>query len=99
MNTSDSHQEFKKGYNVPEGEEKFFHILFIDILKDGKRTRDVPVVQKYKGKEWKIIERNIHDRGIAVTGHDEYSVLHDPSVKPPKPKGRPKVTPEANPDE
>ena len=86
MNTSNSHQEFKKGYNVPEGEEKFFHILFsIKRINASKKTVSEKFsVQKYKPREWNVMKKNIETPGIGikVTGHDEYSVLHDPTVKP-----------------
>jgi hypothetical protein len=51
---------YPDGYPVPEGnaddkaymsEASHFHILYIDILPDGDRTRDVPVIQKYQKDE------------------------------------------------
>ena len=93
MNTSNSHQEFKKGYNVPEGEEKFFHILFLDrqVNMRSKTVAEKFSVQKYKKHEWGVMKKNIETPGIGikVTGHDEFSVLHDPTVKvEPKPEAK-----------
>ena len=80
-----SHQEildtrYPDGYVVPEGEEGHFHIMFIDIVKDGQRTRDVPVIQKYYPVEWDRMRKAIENPviGILQTGHDEYCVLYDP---------------------
>lgn len=92
MSTSNLHQELKQEYQVPKGEEGWFHILFIKILKEGKRTRDVPSIQKYKtAREWAGMKKNIDELGIAITGQDEYSVLYDPTkVKAEKEKPGPK---------
>jgi len=96
MSTSNSHQEFKKGYNVPEGEEKFYHILFIDKHVVNKSIVEKASVQKYAQNEWPKIKKNIDDLGIAVTAHDEFSILHDPTVKKaePAPKIEAKPAPE-----
>ena len=82
MSTLNSHQEFKKGYNVPEGEEKYFHILFVDrhVNMKSKTVSEKFSVQKYKPGEWRVIQKHIETPGIGikVTGHDEFSILHDP---------------------
>ena len=98
MSTSNSHQEFKKGYNVPEGEKDFYHILFIDKHVVAKSIVEKTIVQKYAQNEWPKIKKNIDDFGIAITSHDEYSVLHDPTVKV-APKVEPKEEPIAEPEE
>ncbi len=77
-NSSNLHQEFKEDYEVLKKEADLFHILFVDIVKDGARTRDIPIVHMYTGKEWGAMKRNIDKLGINITGHKEYSVLHDP---------------------
>jgi hypothetical protein len=99
MNTSNSHQEFKKGYNVPEGEEKFFHILFLDrtVNMRSKTVAEKFSVQRYKPGEWRVIKKHIETPGIGigVTGHDEFSILHDPTIEPkeaPKKPGRKPAT-------
>ena len=78
-------------------ESDYFHIMYIKIMKEGKRTRDVPCVQKYSVQDWvktvKVLEKN----GVSVTGYDEFAIIHDPTevIKAPefkpeaKPKGRP----------
>lgn len=101
MSTSNLHQEMKKDYSVPEGEEGYFHILFVDkhINQAAKAITEKVFIQKYKPGEWyhvgpKPIEKktgiraNIEEYGIKVTGHDEYSVLHDPTKPAPKKPGR-----------
>ena len=88
----DGNQIYLNGYPVPKGrsddpkllsDASHFHILYIDILPDGKRHRNVPVIQKYQPKEWdatlKVISNPIY--GINATGHDEFSVLWDPRLK------------------
>jgi len=53
--------------------------MFVDVLKTkGPRSVDRAVFQKYFPKEWAVMERNIKDLGILVTGHHEYAVIHDP---------------------
>lgn len=102
----DGESLYPDGYPVPEGnpgdraymsEASHFHILYIDILPDGDRTRDVPVIQKYQKEEWantlKVI--NNPDFGIRATGHKEFVVLHDPiealaETKARKPKAEPR---------
>lgn len=83
MSTSNSHQEFKKGYSVPEGEEKYYHILFVDKHVIGKSIVEQTSVQKYAQNEWPRIKKTIEDMGIGITAHDEFSVLHDPTAKKP----------------
>jgi len=82
---SEKHQEiydqrYPDGYVVPEGEKGLFHIMFINIIKDGKWTRGVPFIQKYSSGIWAKMKRAIEDPviGIGQTGHDEYAVLWDP---------------------
>jgi hypothetical protein len=99
MSTSNLHQELKQSYKVPEGEENFVHVLFIKILKEGKRTRDVPSVRKYKTlREWNGMKKNIEELGIAVTAFDEFSILHDPTEKPVKVKAEVKTSSKSKPE-
>jgi len=100
MKLSKKHQEifdeyFPDGYSTDKltiktgkviDESGYFHIMYIDIKKDGNWTRGVPCVQKYSVDEWQstknIIEGNGNIKGgIHVTGHDEYAVIHDPTAK------------------
>ncbi len=103
----EAHPKFKAALS---GEEKdYFHIMYIDIKPDGDRTRDVPVFQKYSVQDWGKTKKLFEGKGpivgsIRVTGHNEYSVIYDPTVreaeakpemaevKPEaKPKGRPSL--------
>jgi len=73
---------YPKGYVVPEGEEGYFHIMFVDILKSkGGRSTDRAVFQKYFPAEWTkmraVIENPVY--GILTTGHNEYAIVHDPA--------------------
>jgi hypothetical protein len=104
MNLSQRHQELFNEYfpdfEVKQREKGDFHVMFVDIIPDGKRTRDVPVMQKFNPKEWVSIKKSIEKLGIGITGHDEYSIIHDPTVKQvkPEPKGEAKeVKPEPKP--
>ena len=84
MNLPKRHQEifdeaYPDGYLVDKAEVDYFHVMYVDAVKDGAWTRGVPVLQKYSEKEWRqtlaILERHAIK---AVTGHSEYSVIHDP---------------------
>jgi len=95
-----------KKVTMPDGkvidEGDFYHIMYIDIVKDGERTRDVPCVQMYSVKDWEGTKRVFEDHSVKVTGHNEYAIIHDPTIKKAeawgakaevkpevKPKGRP----------
>ena len=96
MNLSKRHQEvfdkaFPEGYSTDkltkrtgkvEDESGYFHIMYINIFPDGKHGRDVPSIQKYSVEDWEKTKKifEVHDMA-AVTGHDEYCVIHDPTVK------------------
>lgn len=107
MNLSDRHQKtfdeaYPKGLVVRDDEKGYFHIMFIDIRKDGERTRDVPVFQKYSEQEWRKMKQVFETHNIkAVTGHSEYAVIHDPTAVTREVKAKPdvkkasKVKPEA----
>ena len=87
MKLSEVHQNlldsvYPKGYIVPEGEEGYFHIMFVDILKSkGGRSTDRAVFQKYFPAEWQrmraVIENPTYT--ILATGHHEYAIVHDPA--------------------
>ena len=87
MKLSEVHQNlldsvYPKGYVVPEGEEGYFHIMFVDILKGkGGRSTDRAVFQKYFPAEWQrmtaVIENPTYT--ILATGHHEYAIVHDPA--------------------
>lgn len=104
MKLSQRHQstfdkKFPNGYSVRDDEKDYFHIMYIDIKKDGERTRDVPCVQKYSVQDWdktkKVFE--VHNMK-AVTGHSEYAVIHDPTAREAKAKPvKAEVKPEAKP--
>ena len=118
MKLSQRHQvafdeKFPNGYSTDKltvktgeviDESGYFHIMFIDIVKDGKRTRDVPCMQKYSVKEWEATKNIIEGKNkmvqgsIQVTGHDEYAVIHDPTVKKAEAReAKAEVKPEAKP--
>ena len=120
MNLSKKHQEifdeaFPNGYSTDKltvktgkviDESGYFHIMFIDIVKDGNWTRGVPCVQKYSVDEWiatKDIIEGTNERvhgNIHATGHDEYAIIHDPTAKAREAKATPKkaeVKPEVKP--
>ena len=66
MKLSEKHQAtfdeyFPDGYDAKNitknngeviDESGYFHIMYIDIREAGKRTRDVPCVQKYSVQDW-----------------------------------------------
>ena len=84
MKLPEKHQELLKtyypqGYQVSNGEERHYHVMFVDVLNTrGVRQVDRAVFQKYLPYEWGVMERNIKNLGILVTGHHEYSVIYDP---------------------
>ena len=85
-------KEITKSNGVVIDESDYYHIMYIDILPDGTRTRDVPCVQKYSVQDWvktkKIIDgdHKLIQSDIRVTGHDEYAILHDPTAREAKAK-------------
>ena len=93
MNLSEKHQivfdeKYPKGYDAsafvkPNGkvvdESGVFHIMYIKIMKDGKRTRDVPCIQKYTVQDWGKTVKVLEDNGVGVTGYDEFAIIHDPT--------------------
>lgn len=87
MNLPKKHQEvfnerYPDGYDVSDKEKGYFHVMFINIVKDGEWTRGVPVVQKFTPKEWAEHKRVFEAHSMkAVTGHSEFSILHDPSAR------------------
>ena len=95
MKLAQNHQvvfdkKFPNGYSLEKknprtgdviDESGYFHIMYIDIYPEGKRTRDVPCVQKYSIKDWENTKKIIEKDGLKVTGHDEYAILHDPTAK------------------
>ena len=86
MKLSKVHQElldeyYPKGFEVSPGDNRYFHIMFVNILGGGKGKigyRDA-VFHKYFTKEWLVMKKTIEKYGITVTGHDEYTVLYDPA--------------------
>ena len=54
--------------------------MYVDIVGGGhnKIGRRKPIIQKYFPKEWAQTLKVIEKYGITVTGHNEFSVLHDP---------------------
>ncbi len=87
----------KKNGNVVD-ESEYYHIMYIDIRKDGERTRDVPCMQKYSARDWDNTKKIFEESGIHVTGHSEYAVIHDPTAREAKAKPeKAEVKPEAKP--
>lgn len=80
----------KADYKVRDDEKHLFHVRFIKIVKEGKRTRDTFMVQKFHPKEWIAMTKGVgkkqatFDLGLAgVTQFDEIDeVLHDPTKVP-----------------
>ena len=121
MKLSQRHQAtfdeyFPDGYDAsklekPNGtivdESDYFHIMYIDIRKEGERTRDVPSVQKYSVQDWKKTKPIFEVHAIkAVTGHSEYCIIHDPieakaekarAEREAKAKVKPEVKPKGRP--
>ena len=63
-------------------ESHLFHIMYVKIVKDGKWTRGVPAFQKYSVRDWQHYLAIFDKHDIAaVTGHSEFSVIHDPTAK------------------
>jgi len=121
MKLSQRHQEtfdeaYPEGYDASKivltdgsvvDESDIFHIMYIDIVKDGERTRDVPCVQKYSVQDWKKTKPIFEVHAIkAVTGHSEYCIIHDPieakaekarAEREAKAKVKPEVKPKGRP--
>jgi len=113
MNLPERHQKifdeaYPDGYdpsaiNKSDGrvadESAYFHIMYVDIIQDGEWTRGVPSVQKYPVKDWLKTKAIFDVHAIkAITGHSEYSVIHDPTAKAREAKAKPEeadVKPEA----
>ena len=82
----------KADYKVRDDEKHLFHVRFIKIVKEGKRTKDTYMVQKFHPKEWLMMTKGkgkkqaTLDLGLAgVTQFDEIdAVLHDPTKPEPK---------------
>lgn len=83
----------KADYKVRDDEKHLFHVRFIRIVKEGKRTKDTFMVQKFTPKEWIAMTKGVGkkqptlDLGLAgVTQFDEIDeVLHDPTKREPEP--------------
>ena len=80
-------KKFPKGYNASAlvrlngkvvDESGVFHIMYIKIMKDGKRVKDVPSMQKYTVQDWEKTIKVLEDSGVGVTGYDEFAIIHDP---------------------
>lgn len=106
MNLSENHQKifdeaYPDGYSVKDIEKDYFHIMYVRIVKDGERTRDVPSVQMYSKEDWRKTKTIFDKHAIkAVTGFSEYGVIHDPTAKAREAKAKPeeaKVKPEVKP--
>lgn len=72
---------YPNGYDVPEGELGYYHIMFVDIINNkGGWSHGKAVFQKYFPKEWKAMLKVIENPsyGMIVTGHNEFAVIHDP---------------------
>ena len=83
-----------KTITMPNGtvidESDYFHIMYVDVIKDGEWARGVPVFQKYSVKDWQNTLAILNKHQIkAVTGHSEYSVIHDPTAKAREAKAKP----------
>lgn len=73
-------------------EAGYYHILFVKIFKTGGRNNKLsPMVQKISVKDWDIMKRQL-DKGwklAAITGYDEYAIIHDPTEKVVETKAKP----------
>jgi len=121
MKLSEKHQivfdeKYPEGYDASNltkangnvvDESGDFHIMYIKIMRDGKRTRDVPCVQKYTVQDWNKTIKVLEDNGVSVTGYDEFAIIHDPTeaikekaeaeLKAAAEKAEAEVKPEAKP--
>jgi hypothetical protein len=87
---------YPKGYIVPEGERGHYHVMFVDIIsKPGEWPRGRAMMQKFFPVEWDRIKRAIEGNSVGVTGHNEFVIIHDPTVKKPEPKPEQEVKPES----
>ena len=97
MKLSEVHKEllsnmYPNGYVVPGGEEKHYHVMFVDILNQkGVRSQDRAMIQKFFPVEWDRIQRAIEKEGIGITGHNEFAVIHDPRQVKSGPKPEPET--------
>jgi len=86
---------YPKGYELkrmnPSGkvidESNVYHVLFIKIFETKGRHNELScMVQKMNKVDYNIFLKQI-DAGYklsAITGYDEFEVIHDPTVKEPK---------------
>lgn len=68
----------EKGYVVPEGEEKDFHVLLEKVEYDNKtgEKKSKPFIQKYNPRTWLKLSKKIKAQGF-----DRIEILHDPGKK------------------
>ena len=97
MKLSEVHQElideaYPNGYNVDDAEKESIHVMFVDIVGGGKGRigKRVPIFQKYFPAEWIAMAKTIEKLGIVITGHNEYTIVHDPTEVKSKAKPEPK---------
>ena len=113
MNLPKRHQElfderFPDGYDASKiekldgrvaDESDVFHIMYVKIIQEGERTRDVPRMVKYSVRDWQKTKAIFEVHKIkAITGYSEYSVIFDPTAKAREAKAKPAgvdVKPEA----
>lgn len=70
-------EDFRKAYKIKPEEEGFVHVLLTKIVKEGKRTRDVFAAQIFTVREFQQFKVNVEKLGIAITGYDEYEMIHN----------------------
>lgn len=78
----------KKNGNVVD-ESEYFHILFVKIISQPGQHENklIPMVQKMAVQDWGISLQLIKKFNIGgVTQQDEFSIIHDPTVKVTVPK-------------
>ena len=104
MKLSERHQKifdetFPDGYDASKivkldgrvaDENDIFHIMYIKIIQDGERTRDVPCMVKYSVRDWLKTKAIFDVHAIkAITGYSEFAVIHDPTAKVGEAKAKP----------
>ena len=88
---------YPNGYEVKEKDR--YHVLLVKIIKtNGRHNKLQANVQVFNKKDWGELLKQVNNgfNLAAITGYDEFVVIHDPTVQPepkpipqPKPKSKP----------
>jgi len=84
---------YPNGYEVKEKDR--YHVLLVKIIKtNGRHNKLQANVQVFSKKDWDILLKQVNNgfNLAAITGYDEFVVIHDPTAEPkpiPQKKSKP----------